>query len=558
VKARPKSWGVDAVLPFPRNRYLQDFAPTHASGGVDLRPEFEAALTQAETIVELPDESDAPAAYQRAGTFMLLQSDLLVAVWDGERKAGPGGTQEIVSHALESGVPVVWIRSDRDEPPALIVGSDRLGNTSRVTATTAAIAGAIASLMTLPPAGAHPSPAGRESTKAAARAPLADFLAEKWRPTCRWVVFDSLKRFPRFWTWRSSIPMRSPSDYRADWSRFLAGQPGDANFSVRLAETLLPRYAWADSLAIYFSHVYRSAYVLTYVLSALAVAVALVDVLPIMPHEGDPHASLTLKAILAAIELAIVGGIILLVRRGRTSRWHERWLDYRALAEMLRHVRFLGLVGGCATLFRRAGEHSRQSSDWILWYVRATCRELGTVAGALDGDYQRRVLRVVESTEIDDQIFYNRANAIALGALDHRLHRFGNGCFYLTAVLLALYLAVFFTVPGIGPVFPDSDGQAAEIIHGLVPWITFLDAFLPALGAAIAGIRFTGDFEGFAERSAETSAALDALKRYYAEAAREPRLQRTSSTLVATASALAEDVSGWQSLYSRKTLVLPA
>ncbi len=39
-----------------------------------------------------------------------------------------------------------------------------------------------------------------------------------------------------------------------------------------------------------------------------------------------------------------IGTIILIVWRGLNRRWHERWLNYRALAEMLRHGRFLAYV----------------------------------------------------------------------------------------------------------------------------------------------------------------------------------------------------------------------
>jgi hypothetical protein len=121
VAVRPKAWVVDAILPFPRGRYRRDFAPENATGGVDRRREFESALAQAQTIVELPDDSDAPRAYQRAGECLLQKCDLLVAVWDGEPRVGPGGTEAIVSSSMAAQVPVVWIHSDRDLAPALVL-----------------------------------------------------------------------------------------------------------------------------------------------------------------------------------------------------------------------------------------------------------------------------------------------------------------------------------------------------------------------------------------------------------------------------------------------------
>ena len=120
IRSRPKGWAVDAILPFPRARYLEDFAPAHATGGIDRRLEFESALAQARSIVELPDQGDAVRGYQHLGEALLQESNLLVAVWDGDPAAGPGGTETVVTRALESGIPVVWICSRQDRAPQLL------------------------------------------------------------------------------------------------------------------------------------------------------------------------------------------------------------------------------------------------------------------------------------------------------------------------------------------------------------------------------------------------------------------------------------------------------
>jgi hypothetical protein len=121
VLAMPRSWALEAILPCARERYLNDFAPANATGGIDRRPQFEAALAQAETILELPNEDDLRLGYERAGEQMLQRCDLLVAVWDGRPAAGRGGTEAIVKAAIEKRIPVVWIRSDLDQAPELIL-----------------------------------------------------------------------------------------------------------------------------------------------------------------------------------------------------------------------------------------------------------------------------------------------------------------------------------------------------------------------------------------------------------------------------------------------------
>ena len=123
VSSRPAGWPLHAILPFSLARYENDFAPAHATGGVDRRAEFRAALAQAESIVELPDVNDAVQGYERAGQCMLEQSSLLVAVWDGQPAAGRGGTQAVISQAVAAAIPVIWIHSDREQAPVLLLSA---------------------------------------------------------------------------------------------------------------------------------------------------------------------------------------------------------------------------------------------------------------------------------------------------------------------------------------------------------------------------------------------------------------------------------------------------
>jgi hypothetical protein len=66
-----------------------------------------------------------------------------------------------------------------------------------------------------------------------------------------------------------------------------------------------------------------------------------------------------------------------------------------------------------------------------------------------------------------------------------------------------------------------------------------------------------GDFEGIAALSVKTAAALNALKRDYAEAKRALLLNDTGDVLIGTARILTDDLAAWQSLYGRKRLTLP-
>lgn len=541
LRLRPRSWELCAILPFSAHRYAQDFAPDRTGDGRGREAEFRASLAQCCRVLELPGGDRDGQAYNRAGALIARQSDLLIAIWDGKAAAGPGGTASVVADALERNVAVIWISSDEDRPVRLI---RRAGDESRpdlpdaVAAIPSLIDGALA-----PPAAP------------AQRAALSLFFEERWRRSTMWVAFDWLKRSPRVWTWRLPLRLGSFKGQEEELRAFEARLP----WTAATRPTPLPaRVALADNLATYFAHAYRSAYISTYVLSVLALAIALIEILPVGPT--DPAARLPFKAVLSICELVLVATVIGIVVRGRRASWHRRWLDYRALAERLRHLRFLIALGD-ADPEQQSRRAPGEASDWVAWYVRATAREIGPPAGTLDAMAQRTLLETVVAFEIEPQIAYHLSNQHALRTLDHGLHRLGLAAFFLSGAMLALSVATYLLTPGLSPFFDTPSGQGGFVIHAFHTfgaWSTYFDAVLPAVGAALSGIRSTGEFEVFAERSRETAEALSRCRDRCVAAALAPTLEQTHGALAELAEVLSEDMGEWRALYRRKQLALPA
>jgi hypothetical protein len=120
-------------------------------------------------------------------------------------------------------------------------------------------------------------------------------------------------------------------------------------------------------------------------------------------------------------------------------------------------------------------------------------------------------------------------------------------------VILTIFLALF----GLDRLVADTPIEM--LLLGAKPFITFLSAGLPALGAAVAGIRVHGDFEASVKRSARTLGQLAELSDDYAGMSKgEADLDDTAELLIATARVLSEDIAAWQDLYGRKRLTLPA
>jgi hypothetical protein len=92
---------LDVVL--PADGYAQTLPADH-------RASFEALLARAASVRVLDHAEPSSDAYLAAGLAVLEGADLLLAVWDGQRERGIGGTAQIVEAARAASieVAVVW------------------------------------------------------------------------------------------------------------------------------------------------------------------------------------------------------------------------------------------------------------------------------------------------------------------------------------------------------------------------------------------------------------------------------------------------------------------
>lgn len=92
---------------------------------------------------------------------------------------------------------------------------------------------------------------------------------------------------------------------------------------------LVEHYAWADGLANHYADNYRSAFLVNYCAGALAVVFAFASFA--LEKSAAPWS-------LAAnvMEFLLILLIVAVYCVSRSKHWHERWIDYRLLAEHLR------------------------------------------------------------------------------------------------------------------------------------------------------------------------------------------------------------------------------
>jgi hypothetical protein len=519
-------WTLDAVLPLHREDYLRDFEDPIA------RANHETLLVRAANVFELDGdrnvEGGSAIAYERAGRVVLAQSDILVAVWDGGPVRGRGGAAQIVAEAVLAGIPVIHLHPAGAHPPRLLwdgLEEHDLGQQTVETVPSgdlSALAGLVRGLFDAP-----------EDT--AERAMLEE-LSTPWKSRRNWALAYPLLlgimgvRKPCLSDWKTPDPAGAMPAILGPCSGAALNASG---FGARLRDILVPRFARADATATHIAQLFRSGYVTNFSFAALAVVLSLLGL-------ALPDA---LKPVLITLEFMVIATILIVTRAGRRAQWHRRWLDNRHLAERLRCLSVAAQLG---ELELRSGAELRPG--WVDWYARATARTLGLPSVRVDSAYLGCVRDGLTSL-IDGQIAYLNHDAHRMHRLEHRLHNLGTVLFSMTA-LICVTLLLFKLADKMVPL------AALDVIaNPFLTATTIGSAALPAIGAAIYGIRMQGDFAGIAERSAALAHNLTVLRQVIdADALSFDTLKRR---VARATDLLTQDLASWLQTYHARPLTLP-
>jgi hypothetical protein len=516
-----KNHPLNVILPFWRADYRRDFETEES------RQSFDALLAKAGAVFELNgNRESAERAYEAAGLLMLANADIVIAIWDQLPADGIGGTAMIVEHAVAEGVPVILIDPRTPADAALLWRADLALPTARTgiedvpRRPLATILEKMIAILLAPPDGAE----------CAALRKALDERSRRWNFALSYPLLLFLVAVRRLRWSDVHLP-----DHRHDgavrWRAYLDADRRNTRLSTVVTEKLLDAYSFVDHLSIRYAQIYRSVYVFSYVAAAAAVLLAL---LSLVLQRTD-------KPFLLGAEVMLIVVILGLIGQGRRWQWHRRWLEYRRLAELLRHLRLL-LPLAAAARFDRPGNRSSRPLSWINWYARAIEREIPVPNLVVDQEYLAAVRDAVRGAELKAQIAYNRNNAIAMQKASDRLHALGSALFFATFVICAADLAVYF----LSPDFADAYSE----------WGVVLTALFPTIGAAVNAIRAQGDFQSVAERSQETAANLEALDAALVE---EPlEFARLADRIEKVADLLMADLVEWHVLFRTLPLSLPA
>lgn len=101
-----------AVLPLDPDDYASDFETPESKAA------FHEALDGASHVIQTRWQGGRDEAYWQAGRAVVERCDVLIAVWDGLKAQGHGGTAEVVDYAVRREVPVLTVPVGDDETSA--------------------------------------------------------------------------------------------------------------------------------------------------------------------------------------------------------------------------------------------------------------------------------------------------------------------------------------------------------------------------------------------------------------------------------------------------------
>ncbi len=508
-------WELQAILPFERSHYRSTLANDGA------RERLDALLARATSLLELPgDPTHSLDAYVMTGRATVAHCDLLIAVWDGLPPRGRGGTGEVVQLALTRGTAIIHV--------PLSAGDDMRILWSAFDPTVLTIAD--------DPGVARPLE--RSDVDVLLRGLLMPPPDEQEQNFLKRFLCERLRRirvrieYPLLLTAAGVRPFRArdltskhaEAQTRDEWQRYRVGCVEALNITTKI-DLLEESYSWADRLAAHFAQTYRSGNIFNFLLGGFAVCLGLAAFMaPRLKFEG------------AASELLITLAIILNAIIGTRQEWHRRWLDYRQLAERLRPMRSLKLLG-IAAPDPPGTQTNPVPGRWLDWYASGIWRAMGCPSGAIDRECAARLGAAIADHEVEPQVGYHERNAKQIQLLDHRLEQTGMVLFAGTVLVTVA------TLIGLG--------FGANYVNSYGNWFTLVSAGFPALGTAVFGIRFLADFGGDALRSMATA---DTLRLIDQELRKEVALSRAADLAEQAARIMLADLDEWRLVNQQRDL----
>jgi len=369
-----------------------------------------------ETNIEHKIEIARQVAFEKAGRYIVNHCDVLIAIWDGEKSQGIGGTNDIIEYAVSKNRPVIIISTN---------------------------------------------------------SPHSIKVEKGYGLNCR--AITGIEKFNI-----SSIPSAVKDSYiNSMYDKLFGNQESNCipELSKELVrENLLPHYVKASIMAKKYQKIYMPSGILIFLCSAIAVAAVLIGVLY--------HPFLLFSFLVEFLCLLTILIIYIFAHPIRIN-----WLENRFLTERLRAACYFAATSTEITSIEIPPYMgvAHKYSDWMVLVFNEIWDRTPKMEGVKD-DMLPCFKNYILKHWIDDQKNHHSAKQSKLTMVNKRYAYFG-WVIYLIALIAS----------GIHIVQNLSGGFELDQITESI--LIFLAIALPALGAAVVGIRKHGEYERLESRS---------------------------------------------------------
>lgn len=502
------------ILPFYQLEYEKDFEhPADPVKTQKLISEFRLFLSETKQshtsnrLIEMEGDRNKPTeSYNNCGKAIVEHSDLMLAIYDGQNDKNEG-TAAVASMSKMKGVPLIFIDTRNPENCGIFVGN----NTEPQALNADNINALLKSLLLFTDVLKEDDVDLRENIKSriyryAAESNLtfdsatpSDFdnagpimsvssafnsFINPFQLLSRLFASpESIRRQTALWTDEGKLMPFGP------YQNF-SPAPIDFINDKRDCHHLYSNYLRADRLANHYASLHRSIFVSIYLLGAIALILA-----GLMLAIDDSN---SVKLLLLTKTMTLLS-IIYLYRKDRRKGYHDRWLEYRALAEILRASPFLStLAASYSTTRLRTAEGDVIANDkmgpngpgrvWIYIFTETMTRWVGFSNHRLNHDSVKKTEDLIKSRWLEPQINYHTHNAAKTYLTGTRLAHWSVRFFYATLIIVLAKLVL--KVSGV-----------YWLPEPLMPALGMLALILPVLGSLAFALRNHAEFEISSQRS---------------------------------------------------------
>jgi hypothetical protein len=445
---------IQCPLPFSRDDYSLDFQTRES------KMEFYSLLQKTSAVYELNfgrDILDKP--YLNAGTVLLEHTDILLAFWDGLPAKGPGGTGDIVELAAEKSIPVIHIKKDME-----VVCEKKVFWKEAIEKE---IRGILTPFEDIKNEENFPYIYFNENLERKSYAPVYNYIVKLFSPKYNEKdIYD---------TQSSTVSPTTITDFNQT-------QYFDYFFQE------------ADSLAVLYSDYYRSAGSLRALIPLIAnIALAVGFYWRWGENSNIINViGFSLQVVLLYWMVRVIG------ERNEKNKWHQKFIDYRILAECLKNQSFLVPFGITLREVRISAYNKNDSISWINWQLRNVIRDLGLPNIAIDKSTLEDALSNLNNKLIVEQINYHKKNWYKIGVIAKRLEKLAVVLFTLGALATVTRVIIHYACQ-INPNLIWLPSPEHKVIK-LPTFINMISLLLPAFGTAAFSLGGQAGFDKLVQR----------------------------------------------------------